>query len=176
MNFTWMPLAVFLFGRSSSLHGSLAIWQTLVNTFGSKCGKYFCRNFLKLWAFGTYIILFEWNCDYRTQAYKTSHGLILRSDFTALTERYFAIPSHHIDPSPDSYLTESFSAFTTNSTHESIDVLFYLGVYGAIGLTSIAIFLITFVLLIFASARASRNLHRRLLDRVCAAPIRWFDK
>ncbi|RUO96180.1 hypothetical protein BC936DRAFT_142470 [Jimgerdemannia flammicorona] len=117
----------------------------------------------------------------RTRAYEDSHDIPLVShftSFTALVTPYLSFSPSAFATSHDSYLADTFSAPPPNNgtVNGPVDSVFYLGVYAAIGLISTSIFLGTFGLLIIGATRASMALHRELLDRICGAPIRWFDK
>ena len=71
--------------------------------------------------------------------------------------------THHSEVSEVSKLSESSQS------------LWYLSIYGAIGLVTIFILFGRILLVATGSIRASRRLHHGLLRRIVAAPIRFFE-
>ncbi|KAL4247270.1 ATP-binding cassette transporter C [Abortiporus biennis] len=63
-------------------------------------------------------------------------------------------------------------------THEPSEVSdpFYLGLYCANVALSITFFLISFPLFMLGTLRASRAIHKMLIDSMFGAPLRWLDK
>lgn len=69
----------------------------------------------------------------------------------------------------------NFMAFSL-STSSSIDLFYYIGVYGLIGLSSILVLFFRILVVARASLRASRTLHSSLIFKILRAPIRFFEK
>ena len=55
------------------------------------------------------------------------------------------------------------------------DTMYYVGVYGMLGIAVIFTSILTTVLMLYGQLRASRILHQRLLYRVLGAPLRFFE-
>ncbi|KAF8594046.1 hypothetical protein BDV93DRAFT_529547 [Ceratobasidium sp. AG-I] len=67
-------------------------------------------------------------------------------------------------------------AYETHSRHtETVDVAFYLGVYGATCVVGMVLFSSAFTLHVLGSIRASRRIHERLIKSILGAPLRWLD-
>ncbi|KAJ7264124.1 P-loop containing nucleoside triphosphate hydrolase protein [Mycena haematopus] len=58
---------------------------------------------------------------------------------------------------------------------EEVDVMFYLLVFVAIVFVSSAALAGVFIYLVFGQLRASKVIHKRLIDSVLSAPLRWLD-
>ena len=58
----------------------------------------------------------------------------------------------------------------------SIDLGYYVGVYGLIGLAAMAAFLFRVIVISTGSIRASRNIHSRLVNKILRAPVQFFEK
>ena len=71
--------------------------------------------------------------------------------------------------------TYDFLAFSPTAT-KSIDLFFYIGIYGLFGLSSIIVLLFKILVVANASLRASRALHLSLTSKILRAPVRFFEK
>ncbi|KAJ7264448.1 P-loop containing nucleoside triphosphate hydrolase protein [Mycena haematopus] len=58
---------------------------------------------------------------------------------------------------------------------EEVDVIFNLSIFVAIAFASTVSVAIVFVYLLFGQLRASRVIHKTLVDSVLSAPLRWLD-
>ncbi|KAF7348327.1 ATP-binding cassette transporter [Mycena sanguinolenta] len=58
---------------------------------------------------------------------------------------------------------------------EQVDVIFNLSMFIAIVFISVAAVSIAFIHLVFGQLRASRVIHKNLIDSVLSAPLRWLD-
>lgn len=68
------------------------------------------------------------------------------------------------------------SSSSTNSSPPSVDLYFYIGIYGLIGLSSILVLFFRILVVARASLRASRVLHSSLTFKILRAPVRFFEK
>ncbi|KAF9458727.1 P-loop containing nucleoside triphosphate hydrolase protein [Collybia nuda] len=61
--------------------------------------------------------------------------------------------------------------------HDSSDVpvFYYLGVYGSLLLFAVIIYCFSYVVYIFGAIRASRTIHKQLLESVLGTTLRWLD-
>ncbi|KAI0248983.1 hypothetical protein BJV78DRAFT_1276336 [Lactifluus subvellereus] len=58
---------------------------------------------------------------------------------------------------------------------EEVNVTFYLSVYGLILLVSVTCYTAGAIVYVFGSLRASRTIHRKLLESVLGTTLRWLD-
>ncbi|TPX33242.1 hypothetical protein SmJEL517_g03868 [Synchytrium microbalum] len=56
-----------------------------------------------------------------------------------------------------------------------VDVMYYVGIYGLLGLTLILLNVITIIIMYWGSYRASQTLHKQLLSSVLGSPLRFFE-
>lgn len=72
-------------------------------------------------------------------------------------------------------LRASTSSTSYSSASDEVDAWYYLGVYGALGLSFILISLVREAFIFWGSLRASAKLHRKLFDAVTRARLQFFD-
>jgi ABC-type multidrug transport system fused ATPase/permease subunit len=77
--------------------------------------------------------------------------------------------------SPKSHQLDFFATSPPLKDPRSINVMYYLGVYFVIGLVSVVVASVRYLVLNHGSIKASRRLHSQLLDRILRARIRFFD-
>jgi len=118
----------------------------------------------------------SWWIQVWTRAYSSTTELLFGPAINAFPE--FVTDSADLWVSGLGLATTIAPSMAGNGTSNdgTVNVDYYLGIYAAIGLGCTAVSLFTWYLLILGALRASRQLHRRLLNSVCAAPIRWFDR
>ncbi len=58
----------------------------------------------------------------------------------------------------------------------TVNLTFYIGIYGLIGLGSILVLLVRILVIASASLRASRSLHSQLTEKILRAPIKFFER
>ncbi|KAG5648264.1 hypothetical protein DXG03_006223 [Asterophora parasitica] len=56
-----------------------------------------------------------------------------------------------------------------------IHVFYYLSVYGSLLAVSVALYCISFVVFIYGAIRASRSIHKQLLESILGTTLRWLD-
>lgn len=126
----------------------------------------------QLGSLGTNIWIRQWANAYTTQATDRIHAT---TKFAALPGH---LPSNGWTTSPSMIMPETHhpsSKFAINLTMGSVNVGYYLGVYGLIALTYLVITLSRELILFYGSLRASHKIHQRLLVSVMHAKFKFFD-
>ncbi|TFK36798.1 hypothetical protein BDQ12DRAFT_699326 [Crucibulum laeve] len=57
----------------------------------------------------------------------------------------------------------------------SVRVFYYLGVYGILLMSGVTIYCLSYVVYVFGTLRASRTIHKQLLESVLGTTLRWLD-
>ncbi|KAG2195149.1 hypothetical protein INT47_006598 [Mucor saturninus] len=96
------------------------------------------------------------------------------SEFSAMST-----PNEHIANAMHSYnfmIPASVKAFATVMKEgKAVDVGYYLGIYFLIGMLSLCLTTIRYMVLFAGSLEASKRIHAQLLDRILRAKVRFFD-
>ncbi|CAK5284005.1 unnamed protein product [Mycena citricolor] len=86
-------------------------------------------------------------------------GLVLNQIFTAVRTWWLGYWARQYDDRPAS----------------DVDVVLNLGIFVVIVLITVLTILVAFFALVFGQVRASRVIHKKLVDSVLRAPLRWLD-
>ncbi|TPX49645.1 hypothetical protein SeMB42_g02545 [Synchytrium endobioticum] len=86
--------------------------------------------------------------------------------------RWWSAAYSNSGPSLLSYYDSLVTALTTDSR---VNVMYYVGIYGLLGLVMILLSTITIIIMYFGSYRASRDIHHKLLNAVLGSPLRFFE-
>ena len=121
---------------------------------------------------------------YWANAYTMKTQSIATSELEPASNRTFI--THGITISSSAYssngpfwnlamLKPSNSSTAFSSASDEVDAWYYLGIYGALGLSFILISLVREGFIFWGSLRASAKLHRKLFDAVTRARLQFFD-
>ncbi|KAI8621550.1 ABC transporter type 1, transmembrane domain-containing protein [Chytriomyces sp. MP71] len=134
----------------------------------------------------------DWWLSKWTSAANVTSNATMPSNFSAFA---YSVGPHHASSPMNSLYTlnggitgippvSSPSLFTVNSMVSSIvsatgltysETMFYITVYGLLGLTKVLIAVVLNLINVFGAIRASTSLHQSLLSSVLGAPLRFFE-
>ncbi|KAI0371499.1 multidrug resistance-associated ABC transporter [Pilatotrama ljubarskyi] len=88
-------------------------------------------------------------------------GFLLICEFTGIFQTYWL-----------GYWAQQYE----DKDHAEVNVFYYLTVYNAVLVVGITMYCTSFLVYLFGALRASRSIHRTLLQSVLGSTLRWLDK
>ncbi|KAI8813131.1 hypothetical protein BJ742DRAFT_909917 [Cladochytrium replicatum] len=116
-----------------------------------------------------------WSDQYTSPSSELANSLSVTDPFLMFSSASIPFSSTHGNSSLASLVLQKSSSFLINDDKPTVDVNYYLTVYGLLGIGTL--FAITFRLfyILHAGLNASRRIHVEFLESLIRAPIRFFE-